>query len=268
MLKKSAVDCKQKVPDFPLWVKELQEVVQASSADVVDVGLGSDVDQALLNKVAARSEAMSQADLEALLKVPGFSLQHRWLKCQIANEKKTPKEKDATDARTAACGEYKPTVQKQIAAVLTKHCPFLMPKVCFPTDAAALKSTVFGPRHWLQTSLHHVVTVTPYCVAEIRLLVAGEYIAAGIDASKIPGDTLQKKLEYVSTDVGAVLSVCVNTNLCSYERKSCVRAVFAGPCVRTNTVRACVRCVRCVRGCVRPRFLGTLVLEDVSHSLL
>eukprot|EP00974_Lingulodinium_polyedra_P092318 8945269-Lingulodinium_polyedra.AAC.1 len=79
-------------------------------------------------------------------------------------------------------------------ALLAKQVPMLMPKLCLPTDAAALKSTVFGPRHWLQTSMHHVVSVTPYCVAEIRLLVSGEYIAAGIHRSKVPGDTLQKKL--------------------------------------------------------------------------
>eukprot|EP00969_Alexandrium_andersonii_P086190 3799549-Alexandrium_andersonii.AAC.1 len=36
-----------------------------------------------------------------------------------------------------------------------------MPKICFPTDAVALKPTIFGPRRWLRTSLHHVVTVTP-----------------------------------------------------------------------------------------------------------
>eukprot|EP00974_Lingulodinium_polyedra_P052497 5050619-Lingulodinium_polyedra.AAC.1 len=52
-LKKATSSTKQQGVELPVWVKRLHELVAASSADIVDVGLSSNIDPALLSKGAA-----------------------------------------------------------------------------------------------------------------------------------------------------------------------------------------------------------------------
>lgn len=81
--------------------------------------------------------------------------------------------------------------------------PGTVANLMLPTDYAPTKADIFDPAAWPATQEYVHVGLTSGCMAEVCCVIDGTYMAAGVPASLVPGDTLQKKIQYVISTDGA-----------------------------------------------------------------
>eukprot|EP00959_Pyramimonas_sp_CCMP1952_P383187 8029271-Pyramimonas_sp.AAC.1 len=58
------------------------------------------------------------------------------------------------------------------------------------------------PQHWAMTESHLHFGPTPHGVSEVRYLLEGGYVMAGVRLSALPGENLQAKTEKLATEPG------------------------------------------------------------------
>ena len=113
-------------------------------------------------------------ELEAALaqsKMSGVASHAKLLKKQIANPSEGP---------STAMASYRPQVAKAVLAIANKHVGNLLCKVVVPTEHSAVRDEIFSPQGWALVETHMQISVLPYGCTEVRLLLAGSYIVAGV----------------------------------------------------------------------------------------
>ena len=108
-------------------------------------------------------------------------------------------EKSETKYATSA---YRPIISKNVLEVFTKAAPTTLSKIALPSDMAVVKEDVFMPQHWAMSNTYLNVGMLAYGVGEMRYLIDGSYMMAGVKLDCIEGDTMQKKIEGVLSQAG------------------------------------------------------------------
>ena len=133
----------------------------------------------------------------------GFHAAAKWLLGQV--------EKDAT--LSFALAAMKPKTFKAITEAFkaTGFADFMkMPPA--PSDGNAVLEAAFQPQLFVGEEKHCHAGVTPHGVGEVRYVVSGNIVVAGMPLDSMPGNNLQEKIETVFTESGcrAFLRRCSN----------------------------------------------------------
>eukprot|EP00811_Abedinium_folium_P003825 NODE_13518_length_1161_cov_3.064797.p2 GENE.NODE_13518_length_1161_cov_3.064797~~NODE_13518_length_1161_cov_3.064797.p2 ORF type:complete len:180 (-),score=41.08 NODE_13518_length_1161_cov_3.064797:97-636(-) len=92
---------------------------------------------------------------------------------------------------------FKPQVATLVSSVLSPFLDELLMETSLLQGYTVLASEVFGTQAWPQTEHHFNVGLSPFGVAEVRYLLQGSHICAGVKYDNIPRGALQLKLEHV-----------------------------------------------------------------------
>jgi hypothetical protein len=104
---------------------------------------------------------------------------------------------------TYAMSALRPWLAKAVAQALRDAIPsFLVTELVVPPTMQSLKEQIFGPQTWAQSESHISANVTPFGVAEIRVLLSGAYVVAGVPLEKIDGTTIKDKIESTLSEQG------------------------------------------------------------------
>lgn len=181
------------VGEIPPLPKKLLEIVHAAALDMCNVEetsslIGHARDRAY---IVLDQTVKVKTPLEKIKALPATS---RWLTKEI--------EKNKGDL-TYAMAAHKPAVAKQVMVTLREKMPsFLTVDMALPADQEVLRDDIFGAQGWAQHEFHMNTCATPYGLPEIRMLLTGAYVVAGVKLDKLKGTTLKEKVDNTLTEKG------------------------------------------------------------------
>ena len=132
------------------------------------------------------------SDFDRIKKVATVVQHHRWTMKQVTSSK----------TLTCAMSQFKPATRTALADALRKAMPQQLYPLSLPSEYAALSHSVFSPQAWAQQEQFKNISVTPYGIADTRLLASGAYMVAGVPLDEVDGDTLEAKIRSLSTGTG------------------------------------------------------------------
>ena len=151
------------------------------------------------NESAALEKAnIFRVDLEILHKViaaPGVKSQLKWADGHVLKLYKDVNQ-------THGMCEFKQKTLKTLTPLLQTVFPKYMKKPKAPSDSADLMAEVFDPQCFSGVAVHCHVGATPYGVGDVRVLVSGSFVVAGMPTSLVGGDTLRDKIDKCLTSAG------------------------------------------------------------------
>jgi hypothetical protein len=135
---------------------------------------------------------------DGLSKIKGMQLTVKWLTGQVDKSGGT---------LSYAMASHKPAVNKQVTAILQDKCPQLLSTdFMLPAEFKTLSEDICGPQHWVASEMHMNAGLTPYGLPEVRMLISGSYLCAGVrfeDVTPTKGDnSIKAKIEYCLTEQG------------------------------------------------------------------
>lgn len=185
----AAVDAEKRPP----LVQQMGEMVQRAAGD------GQGVVTKPFNDIFADGQVAFASVPDELTKdVSGLKsiVAHiKWLQQQMA--------KSTKHEMTTAMAPFKPAVCKHVTNALKLHAPTCLSIPAMPKEQESLKSEIFYPQAWAQTESHFYIGATPFGVTEVRWLIKGSYLIAGVQLAAVTGDNLAQKIDTLLTPHGA-----------------------------------------------------------------
>ena len=168
--------------------------------------------------------------------VSGVAAHAKWIRQELA--------KSENQALGGALSVYRPTVFKAATKVLQKGCKgSFVSDMPFGPSHTALKDDLFGVQHWLMDNTHTNVGATAFGIGEVRYLINGSYMLAGVLLSELPGNSLQEKIERTLSAEGLTefMAACKNVEsgffMVHDAANTCVR-IPPGYLVTTSSMHA------------------------------
>jgi hypothetical protein len=184
---------------IPPVVQKLLDVAEKCPADRFGVKEPASVDE-VVGQVLLMEPYFAQvlAAKDGLSKVKGMHPTVKWLTGQVDKSGGT---------LSYAMASHKPAVNKQVTAVLQDKCPQLLSKdFMLPAEFKTLSEDICGPQHWVAAETHMNAGLTPYGLPEVRLLISGSYLCAGVRFEDVTptkgGNSIKAKLEHCLTEQG------------------------------------------------------------------
>ena len=176
------------IPKIPI-VKALMDVVDAGAPSYNITTLH---DLAMYDGRKPATYALCASYVTDLKKVAGVTSHAKFLM----------KECEKHSVTTFMSG-LKPAITKQLTSTLTKYLKEMMPNVPLKPCHDVIRASIFTPQCVVYAKNHVHVGLAPYGANEIRLLLDGQYIIAGVKFASVPGASFKEKVAYVMTPQGA-----------------------------------------------------------------
>jgi hypothetical protein len=174
------------IPKFAPDLKDLAVQVTDGYHNVVtNLGDNFDFDTVHFQKMPASMKA-------ALAKLNTLTSHVKWLFKQMAKD----------EAMTTATAAYRPQLLKQVVPIVRKEAEALMSNIVMPSELESLRDDIFLPQHWALQEHHLHTGALPYACSEVRYLIDGTYLIAGVKFSDLPGESLKDKLDKIGTSAG------------------------------------------------------------------
>lgn len=137
--------------------------------------------------------SQSLADSSLIHATSGAKSHVKWALRQVSGK----------DSPTLANSAFKAVVSKNLQTALLSCLPKLLRhQVFLPKEMSGLYSSVFDCQAWALRNTHTNISVDPFGISELRLLMGGEYCVMGVKIDEVDGDKLSTKMGYIASKDG------------------------------------------------------------------
>ena len=108
------------------------------------------------------------------------------------------------DGPTTATASYRPQVAKAVLSATKKLLPSMLCRVAVPVEHETLRDEIFNPQGWAIAETHTQLSVLPYGCTEVRVLLSGSYMVAGVKMASFGEKdlSLSARLEKLQSENG------------------------------------------------------------------